>query len=1381
MGREKTFYDRHHFPWKDYVELEGVHQQAHIVFSGIELAEGFQCLGSFKKDQALTLAQFVLLTYVAEALQDVIKFRGCHAGKMCVGPTSRIIVIVNYLTREVFKEEMGHLPLPLEELYNPSNIVGLMFSVFIQDRDLNFTDALSDRYLINQHGEPYKKTRAPGQEEAFGDVVGLVANPPIPVDGAGEMDANPAPVIGRPDIPGEFIDSRRSSYFFPKHNEAHQRLLKVAASKDRSEYKYLNLRSFDALINILSAVSNNNSPVAGTYSNNHLSSLGPDHPILLENLFTLDEALRKINHLDVHPTFRTKDNWVNTRRGMDGRSTFGAPCWGEGPLELEDRGAGERRRFRAGQLDTAACMPLKYFTAHNLTLAWLPHCQITETSLLRADEAMRGTQRMVNGRMMCVDDMLESYGLLTGPRAMKKNEQASLKNDVFNNYFETMGPVEAEIRKQMNSSNPEEGWARLAKLRQQGQHFFQLGNDIESPELPIAYKKLICAVWEQKHWIPKVEHLWQSREVAMSPFAQLKIRQLILFETFVRTSDSQLFLLPILFRAAMSTYMPKVADHLNKENIQMVCSPGTSKSNLINKLIRLLIKGTFEIQGGASEMGLVGEAKSQRLIEIYHELNAMFAPAKDPEGPDASKTHMMLLTMLSEGHKNYKTTEKEVTAKGDETRQHKTISSEETNVRIGARNFRDFHGGQGGTAAAMMDRWTLLTIRPVISDKRVNILVQVLQTSIAMRSTASTRVEKQYKLLQRFIMDFCAGIAYYWLPMPDLSLFSDIAPQMVGWIARMKPQIFSALRQVSSLRTRELCEIIMFIGQKVLFTTVNPTAKIIRLTPDQLAAEELEEEPNVMGVTEKSNERIVFGEYDPAIILPEASKYAYSTMDTVIFTVTEKLFELTGAEGFEIVRGIAERGANYFTLGRGEDDRLCNFNYTPWRPAFEGHFARHAEQFAPWNSTPQLFVDAYLQNAQYYLGVPASSRQAQHQMRAHSFVKTNDTSASTMLGYNSYELLVDEIPEEYKLLFETSAVRDKEPVKIERSERASWKPELYRGRRFWNPNYVRVQGTICSFAKASNGQIGNYKLSASAISDLLTSLSNETMTTPYMPLVLEPDAGVENNQTNVPKFGGHMDLIQSLRYIPGAMDKFPKYRVPPVIPDTNDNCFYILVSYLETDAWKIATDMVEHVCYHGTRPRKTIMGIPSKSGSFLYEAIDIKPVRNKKLSILGKNNTRAASYKILKDYFMEDNQFSSTADNLSCNTAKVYLEEDIESEYCKRYLKTSYPLEDIETLMEKYGPSADPYYGAEGWYARHPEDLHTVAYPEVLLPPPEPIPSQTGQDEPVSMVSPAARLQQQNLRREKRRSDMAYQDTMQQNTEKRSRVPSLEENFGDIF
>ena len=997
---------------------------------------------------------------------------------------------------------------------------------------------------------------------------------------------------------------------------------------------------------------------------------------------------------------------------------------------------------------------------------------------------MRGTQRMVNGRMMCLDDMLESYNIFTGPRHMKKKEDASLRNDLFNSYFESMASLEAEIRKKMNSANPQEGYDKLKKLRQQGQHMFQLMMDIESPELPLAYKKLICAIWEQKHWIPKVEHLWQSKRAAMSPFAQLKVRQLVLFETFVRTSDSQLFLLPMLLRAAMSTYLPKIGDHLNKENVQMVCSPGTSKSNLINKLIRLLIKGTFEIQGGASQMGLVGEAQSQRLIEIYHELNTMFAPAKDPEGPDASKTHMMLLTMLSEGQKNYKTTEKELGPAGEETRQHKTISSEETNVRIGARNFRDFHGTQGGTAEAMIDRWTILTIRPVISDKRVNILVQVLQTSIAMRSTASTRVEKQYKLLQRFVMEFCAGIAYYWLPMPDLSLFSDLAPQMVGWIARMKPQIFSALRQVSGLRTRELCEIILFVGQLVLFTPLNPTCKTVKVTAEQLEEERLEEPTRIGQIGEVGSDRVVFGEYDPAVILPEASKYAYSRLDTVIFTVTEKLFELTGAEGFEIVRGIAERGASYFTLGRAPDDRECKFKYTPWKPVFEGQFARRVDHVSPWNGTPAVFVDAFLQNAQYYLGVPASSRQAAHQVRSQSFAKPNDTTTS-QLGYNSYELLEDEIPEEYKLLFETSAVPNVEPFKIDRAEHPNWKCEQYRGRRYWNPNYVKVQGTIWSFAKASNGQIGNYKLSSSAISDLLNTLTNQTMTTPYMPLVLEPEGGADNEQSGVLKLGGHMHLIQSLRYITGAMDKFPKFRVPPVISDTNENCFYILVSYIETDAWKIANDMVQHVCYNGTRPRKTVMGIPSKSGSFLYEAVDIQPIPGKTLRILGKNNIRSASYSILKDYFMEDNHTSTTADNLSCDNAKEYFEEDIEYEYGRRYLQSNNPNDDIEELMDKYGPSADTFYGPEGWYTNHPEGLHDVEYPEVLSPkaPEVPVDTAFDEDEPTSMLGPAARLQQQVRQREKRRSDASYQDTMHRASLKKTRVPIMEDNIclGDIF
>jgi hypothetical protein len=1383
LGREKTFYDQYHFPWKgEGVPLDGVHQQAHIVFSSADLTEGFQCLGSFKKDQALTLAQFVLITYVAEALQKTIQYRGCHAGKIFVGTTPRVTIILNYLTTEVFSADEAHIPLKLDVLYNPSNIVGLMFSIFIMDPDLSFSDALSDMYVMNLKGDPYRKVKN-GDNDGFAELVGAMAGAQAAQNGeavAGQ-GADAPPVIGRPDIPGEFIDCRRSVYYFPKHNETHQKLLKIAAGQNKSQYKYLRLNSFDALINILSATSDNESEVVGIYSNNHLSSLGPAHSILLENLFTLDAALDKISFLGAHQIFQSKDNWVNNRRGNDGSLSFGAPCWGEGPIvHRARRDDVAQREYRAGQLDTAACIPMKYFTSQKLTNAWLPHCQITESSLLRADEALRGTRRKVNGREMCIDDMLESYDLLTGPRAMLKKETGSLRKDVFNTYFESMSSLETEIRKKMNASNPYEGNMLFAKLRRQGQHLHSLGNDIESPELPTAYKELISATWQQKHWIPQVEHLWQAKAVAMSTFAQIKIRKLVLFETFVKTSDSQLFLLPMLWRSAMTTYLPKINDHLNKEHIQMICSPGTSKSNLLNKLMRLLIKGTYEIQGGASQMGLVGEALSQRMIEIYHELNAMFAPAEDPKGPDASKTHMMLLTMMSEGQKTYKTTEKEITVAGDESRHHVTISSEETNVRIGARNFRDFHGTQGGTAEAMLDRWTQLTIRPVISDKRVNILVQVLQTTAAARSTASTRVEKQHKLLQRAMMEMCAGMAYYWLPLPDLSLFSDIAPAMVGWIARMKPQIFSALRQVAGLRTRQMAEDILISLEKVLFTPLNPTCKIVKLTEEEIAEERLQH-PSRNGEPDSfPTERVEFGEYDHRI-LEEASKYTYSTMDSIVFVVTEKLFELYGAEGFEIVRGIAERGANYFTIGRGADDIANNFVYTPWLP-LEGPSAPRIAAHLPWQSTPTLFTEVYLKHAQYYLGLPASSRQAAHQMRHQSMTKNADP-MSGELGYNSYELLEENIPEEYKLLFETSAVRDKDPVKIERSERTSWKTELYHGRRYLNPNYVKVAGTIHGFARASNGKIGSYNLSSSAISDLLISLTTQTMTTPYMPLVLDPEGLVASEQNNNVQqgFAAHMNLIQSLRYIPGAMDRFPKYRVPPVISDTNANCFYLLVSYFETDAWKIATDMVEHVCYHSTRPRRTIMGIPSKSGSFLYEAIDIKPIRGKKLRILGKNNIRGASYSILRDYFHENNQPTTSADNISCDSVKEYYDEDIEYDYCKRYMESNWPTEEIDDLMEKYGPHADPFYGPEGFYTKYPKGLHTVAYPEVLTSKPVENIREELVDEPQTLVSPAFALEQMRRQNEKRRADTSFDQAMNTAAKKRANVGAPSQNNALLF
>jgi hypothetical protein len=270
-----------------------------------------------------------------------------------------------------------------------------------------------------------------------------------------------------------------------------------------------------------------------------------------------------------------------------------------------------------------------------------------------------------------------------------------------------------------------------------------------------------------------------------------------------------------------------------------------------------------------------------------------------------------------------------------------------------------------------------------------------------------------------------------------------------------------------------------------------------------------------------------------------------------------------------------------------------------------------------------------------------------------------------------------------------------------------------------------------------------------------------------MPLVIDPECLLQSELATDKGLADHLALIQSLRYIPGAMDRFPKYRVPPVISDTNANCFYLLVSYFETDAWKIASDMVEHICYHGTRPRRTVMGIPSKSGSFLYEAIDVKPIRGKTLSIMGKNNIRGASYSILRDYFNEDSKTTTNTDSISCDTVKEYFDKDIENEYTRRYFETNFPLEDVDELMDKYGPSADPFYGPGGYYEEYPEGLHLLPYPEVLIAKdPEP---PVEEEEPTTM-SPAMAKQQARIQNEKRRADDSYAQTMHVAARKKAHV-----------
>lgn len=1331
----RVFYDSDAFPYRKGVPINGIIDQLHYVIDTSLLGPEFRTLGDYRRNIPVPMITVVALTLIADAVKHTLRLRGAHAGAESVGKDPRIVVMLHYITREVFSNTEARILLSEESTFEHNNVVALMFSVLVMDEDLSLSDAVGDMLEFNRRGLPWSKKRdgvaiaaggelprgaaAPGRNRNRA-IPRLLEEDEVVMDDAGPGDGDPAApaagganfVIGRPDVPGHSLSDNRSTYFFPAVNVEHARQLLL---RDET-HKHMHINSLSRYIDMVQTVANYYADIDlnEKRSSQHLSQLALDHPYRPEVLFTLENALDRLQALGAHELFCDPSAWINTHRpGPYAGQTFGAPAWPAGQLVFDPDSDFLHRvpQYAAGCMRTTASVPLEYFTASALIENCLPHCRIIDAHLLKPDDS--GIGRFIRNTHLvprpgqgdgavapmpisiCLDDLFEAMGLPTAVIEHERSVDSAIKRDIFNAYFERYAPLAAKINESIGSLAQPSGTyiERLAQLREQGFRVFNSVMDPSNAELPRSYRALIYASWKRTAWTPLCLDMWQKAEVAMTPFAQQRARQLLAFETIVKTSDTMIFLLGQLLRAAYTIYLPRNGKHQNKEHMQLVCGPGTSKSDMLNKLCdSLFIKDTYEVQGGASAMGAIGEAASERMLEVFHEMSQRYAPKTDPKNED-DQMHKMLLTMLSEGEKAYKTTARQTNASGQDsytTGKIDTIRSEYTSVIVGARNHSHFTGDPNGAGEAMHDRFTTVAVMPLVCAHRVSIINQVLQAGPTVVSTANIRLREQYALRQRVIMEYGALICYYAVPLPDLSLFSDLAPLAVAYLTITQPELDFKLRIIKGLLTRMSQEVITDSIDKALFSALNPSARVVQ--------------------RQDGSHYVRLDDYDTRICAVEASRYAYARMETLVFVLTEKMYELTGGSSAAIMREFAERRANYWSIGRSPEERRADYRPNYWPPEADAAnwYAVQRQELAASQKTVSQFVSSLLAGSPvYYLSVPASHSQQQHR-------RAPGLNATDVL-YNSFELIPEKIDSAYDELFEINATVEHDAERLRRLVRPAYKVEKRDSESFYNPNYLTFNGSIRSFAASISGRIGNYNLSETAIADLLYSLSRQTMITPYFPLVKENTQAVT---TDLP-------LIQSLRYVKNGMRRFPKYRVPVVINDLVQNRVSVLISYLERDLYRLAQGMLDHISYHSTRPCKTLTGLPSSTGGLFYEAISIGPIRNKKLRIPGKNNVRTATSDILAAYFYEDEPAAvvpgadgSPMTEQLRREGRTYLTEDIEEVHAMNYLVRNFPSESREQLR-RYLPRGIEqrlYGAADGFYTtKLTERLTGKPYVEAMM------------------------------------------------------------------
>ena len=837
----------------------------------------------------------------------------------------------------------------------------------------------------------------------------------------------------------------------------------------------------------------------------------------------------------------------------------------------------------------------------------------------------------------------------------------------------------------------EEYITNLKNLREQG--FKMYLSALERPNLPDGYKALQSYINIRSNWIPKVNTMWMHKDVAMTPFAQMKINDIIVAETYIDISDSTLLLLPKILRSMGSVYLPKFRIVQNKLHMQIIGPPGTTKSSAITCAASLSIEDTYVLVSGASEMGSMGKNESQRITELMHEISGLITPDKEQSG-SSGKFLAMKLTQLSEGKTIYTTTieaDSNNNSNNRGKRQHVRTESDYTNVIIGCRNIQNQKLTQGGRGEAMYDRFTLEDIRPIIVKGRANMIERIFKNNVkpVFDELHRTEIEDRYKLIQRAKMEYCANICYYNVPLPDLSLFADLAPLAMAYLANLRPELYFKLRNISDTKTKIYEEIINYAANMAVCSALNPSAKTINKFDER---------------TGRNREVIEIQDtYDTQKCMEEMGKYAYSNMEIITYVLSESMYQLTSADTFYITKLFAQKFASFFTYGEGIE-KTDPSSITPWPISTD--IGRSISQMGVLSTTTSLdeFVDLVVNNSACdYLGVP--SNDSSSSTKRYGGRESSYQYYDRQLNYTSYELTEVDIDETFESVFMLNTNDEFTSGILSRVKTPDYKEEYISSISYINPNYVRIQGSFDMFSKRNTGKIGNYNLDESAIKDLLWSLTKKTMITPYMPLI-------DPNSIIMRRNGIHK--IQSLRYISRIVKTWPKYKVPVVILDNTNmkdgTCFYILVSYFETDPYSVIRGMIEHISYNATRECKTIMGVPSKENPLIYNPIDIKPIRGKVLIISKKNALTLEKMNLLELYLGVDVEMSDDID-------VKFKNEDLEHKRALEHLAKNYPELSFDEI-NKYTPKGiwERLYGPNGTYTNiNSKNLSNQTYPNQFV------------------------------------------------------------------
>jgi len=1281
--------------------VSGYHQQLHYIIPASDMTSCFTILANYKPNDRRAKTRICLLTFLAEAVRNVVINRGSQAPNFFHhGSTdSRFVALLTYLPKKIYSNENAQVGLlSTEAMLDPTNLAGIMISIFLIDKEITFEDAISDMIEINARGQPllsrFKKEK-PAQAAKGGGRVGRPRARPDENDetssqsdsqaeedndeeGEGGGGAAPAvvedPNANRRDIPKKSLSAGR--YYFSQTPQwiSEQK----AKSNDLHMYVTVNtLARYNDLLSLAVGIPPGNRKCAS-------DAIRLSDPIMQGELCHPDVCLSLEKGIDMMTYKLGVSRYLRSANVWEHQETkeFATP-------KLIDRADNVLR-----QLPIMTLLSPSQFSSLPLLVDQLPHCRLMSEKIIhpRSQKEKVSCGYHADGvqHTFYEEDVFASLGLQI-VSDKEAEDQARLEHpDIFNNRFSEYFSVMSDLETMRVRDTP--GWIeKLQRFRLQSRDWMERQlNSTDRSRLP----KGIAAImnyFDTTLIHPFCDNMTYSKEAAMSPFCQWLAKDIRSYSKLLLAADGGLMLLREIFVVGNSAGLPKIGGSLNKLNLQIIGPPASSKTHTLQAAEKLFVKSTWTSVTGTSEMGLIRKDKSERQIDIYGELPPDLRPTADTGNGVNMRQRRMLLTEIGEGEFNYRTTGKVQDEWGRETLQNIETKVEFTNPIIGCANPEPSKIDPESSGAALLNRFESATLYVPLDSQRNKILYQIVECDLKPESAAGIRVQEAHAYRHALNVFYGIAIASYAVPLPDIRLFSDLSEIAFDYLSDIRPEISNYLRQMTRLKTKAMVEV---INNATRLAACSPLSVRMNAQANQAAFDlgfDLSEDGS-------PDEAINMKNLSFMDLMEEISRYCYMTYDIMIFVLTRAAHELLGGNNLALLRGIAIQRCNYLpktakdTTGRRATTWPLPVSErdveeeTP-EEALERYDEERLQGMVYASMPLKTFLEKIDKVGVYYLGMPMSLKQASYKK-----MKTGEDNSSLFYRYN-----LNTAGQRMARLSEF--VPDAVPAPcVDRPTRPNYKIEYTESGEYYNPNYLLVTSSINQLKDTINGKVGSLIMTPSQILSMLNEMSGQFMNVRYIPCIPKGDTLMTD------AYG----LIQSLRYSKAAMNAFPLCRVPVIIQNYLANETYILAAAVEMDIYRICDDMVQAMTYCATPRRTVLFGFPSEKDFGLYQTYKLEPVegelflRRRSGAITEEDRTILQDY---ADFLISDND----------QDRQFGRGEDLEEIHAWNYLKASNPGKNEDDLRQ-YLPAniMDRLYGVHGFYTRHPElKLSRVPYGSV--------------------------------------------------------------------